>query len=243
MSSPNLAASMPLFRMVERDLTSRILRGEYPKGSRLPSEAQLVQTLGVSRQTVNKAVRELAKQGLVERNKRAGTVVSRAFHGRFVLPLFDVSEDVKKRGGTYHFELIERLVCANDSQAAVWSELGHEAAIVAVELLHFADGLPVLHEQRYINIAVAPEVEQQNFEHTAPSIWLLQNVPWSSVMHRITATNCAASLAAKLQIAPGTACVVIERRTFHIDAPVTLVRYTLAGQRFDIQGDFSLPTL
>jgi DNA-binding LacI/PurR family transcriptional regulator len=58
-----------------RTLADGITSGRYQPGQRLPSESQLVKTFGVSRPTVNKALRELQLTGLIERRAGSGSFV------------------------------------------------------------------------------------------------------------------------------------------------------------------------
>lgn len=236
-------SNLPRFRRVEREITRRILAREYQPGQKLPSEAELVSSLGVSRQTVSKALTELAKQGLVTRNRRAGTTVTNRFHERFVLPLYDISADVARRDDIYSFELLARRLLANGEEAVTWPDLGDGETMVELELVHRASGAPVMHELRWISLTAAPGAERESFDSVAPSHWLLANVPWSTVRHRITAVACPASLATLLAVTPGAPCTVLERRTWHLETPITLARLTLAAERFDISGEYTLPTL
>ena len=48
-------------------MTSEIANGQWQAGARVPSENELVQRLGVSRMTVNRALRELTQAGLIQR--------------------------------------------------------------------------------------------------------------------------------------------------------------------------------
>ncbi|CAN5424676.1 LacI family DNA-binding transcriptional regulator [soil metagenome] len=61
-------------RITER-FREGIDKGEFRAGDRLPSDARLAEEYGVSRPTAHRALAELARLGLVERNKR-GTVVA-----------------------------------------------------------------------------------------------------------------------------------------------------------------------
>ncbi|RIV38841.1 FadR family transcriptional regulator [Micromonospora radicis] len=56
-------------------LRQRILAGEWPVGSRIPTEPQLVEALGVGRNTVREAVRALAHAGVLECRQGSGTYV------------------------------------------------------------------------------------------------------------------------------------------------------------------------
>lgn len=56
-------------------LRAAISDGEWPVGERIPTEAALAETLGVSRNTVREAVRALAHSGLLEVRQGDGTYV------------------------------------------------------------------------------------------------------------------------------------------------------------------------
>ncbi|WP_432049561.1 FadR/GntR family transcriptional regulator [Verrucosispora sp. NA02020] len=56
-------------------LRRRIMAGEWPVGSRIPTEPQLVEDLGVGRNTVREAVRALAHAGVLECRQGSGTYV------------------------------------------------------------------------------------------------------------------------------------------------------------------------
>jgi GntR family histidine utilization transcriptional repressor len=230
----------PLFRQIGRAVTQQILKGRYKQGERLPSEAELTAVFATSRQTVNKAISELAKDGLVSRNRRAGTIVSWQFQERFAIPLRDVSDEAGERHQLYQFRVLERRVAPNGRHGLAWSALPDGRPLLYVEVLHLADGLPVQLECRTISIDACPQVEHEAFTDTAPSKWLLNHVPWSEVDHAVRATNATADLAHKLGIEVGGACLVVDRQTFHRGRPITFVHMTYPGTRFALHGRSAL---
>lgn len=60
---------------IRQTLTDQIASGRYDAGQRLPSEAELVRTFGVSRPTVNRVLRELQLAGLIDRRAGSGSYV------------------------------------------------------------------------------------------------------------------------------------------------------------------------
>lgn len=68
-------AKAPLYARIEALLRDAIAEGRYPVGALLPTEAELCETLRVSRHTVREALRRLVEVGLVERRQGAGTIV------------------------------------------------------------------------------------------------------------------------------------------------------------------------
>ncbi|TXC91734.1 FCD domain-containing protein [Streptomyces sp. ISID311] len=72
LSSPHRSA---LADQVIAQLRAQITSGEWPVGSRIPTEPELVEQLGVARNTVREAVRALAHNGLLDIRQGSGTYV------------------------------------------------------------------------------------------------------------------------------------------------------------------------
>lgn len=68
--------STPQWRTILEAYERRISSGELAPGARIPGEEEIARDWNVSRQTVQKAVQELQRRGLVFRKRRWGTVVS-----------------------------------------------------------------------------------------------------------------------------------------------------------------------
>ncbi|MGL6312365.1 GntR family transcriptional regulator [Vibrio sp. WXL103] len=75
MDNDPLNHSQPLYLRVAQQLQIAVDRGLYPAGSKLPSESQLVEELGVSRVTVRKALQQLNEMGYTYALKGKGTFV------------------------------------------------------------------------------------------------------------------------------------------------------------------------
>ncbi len=60
---------------LKRELRQRIMSGDLPVGSRVPSEAQLVEQTGATRSQARKALRELEEEGLLSRRRGSGSYV------------------------------------------------------------------------------------------------------------------------------------------------------------------------
>ncbi len=72
LSSPHRSA---LADQVITALRAQITSGEWPVGARIPTEPELVEQLGVARNTVREAVRALAHNGLLDIRQGSGTYV------------------------------------------------------------------------------------------------------------------------------------------------------------------------
>ena len=82
-------ASPTSFREIKADILRRISHGDWGPNSLLPGEVELARMYGCARATVNRALRELAEEGIVERKRKAGTRVrpSPLRQARFEIPL------------------------------------------------------------------------------------------------------------------------------------------------------------
>ena len=66
---------VPKYRRLFDELYDDIVSGRRRTGDRLPSEAELVKTFGASRITIGRALRDLQREGLVDRRPGSGTYV------------------------------------------------------------------------------------------------------------------------------------------------------------------------
>ncbi|MGL4691386.1 MAG: GntR family transcriptional regulator, partial [Stenotrophomonas maltophilia] len=66
----------PLYAQLKQMIAQQIRSGTWPAHYRVPSESELVQELGYSRMTINRALRELTAEGLLVRMQGVGTFVA-----------------------------------------------------------------------------------------------------------------------------------------------------------------------
>jgi GntR family transcriptional regulator len=69
---------LPIYLQVKRKIESLISSGQWDKGRRLPTERALATELGVSRNTVSLAYRQLEAEGLITSRQGRGTFVAEA---------------------------------------------------------------------------------------------------------------------------------------------------------------------
>ena len=69
---------LPIYLQVKRKIEAFISGGQWGKGQRLPTERALAAELGVSRNTVSLAYRQLEAEGLITSRQGRGTFVAEA---------------------------------------------------------------------------------------------------------------------------------------------------------------------
>lgn len=238
---PPAAGSAPLslHQRILGDIEQRILSGEWPPGHRIPSEHELCALYQCSRMTVSKALTQLARANMVQRQRKTGTFVMRAQSRSAVLQIQDIRAEVQALGRAYRYELMEHK--RRRGHRADMDALGLDKAGPVIELrcLHHAGGRPFCLEYRLINRLAVPEVTAETFKSEPPGAWLVSHVPWTSAEHRIRAGAADSDMASRLGVAVGTPILVIERRTWTGLNPVTFVRLAYPGQEHELVAHFS----
>lgn len=217
-------AERPEGRSIEahiRDvIEGRIMSGAWHPGDRVPAEHELMVEFGCSRMTVNRALSALADAGLIERRRRAGTVVARPKRQMAAIAIPDIEAQVAASGARYR---LETLSVARVTGAEAPADAGlDDAAVLAIVCRHQGDAVFAL-EERWINLDAVPEADEVDFTCVAPGRWLLDHVPWSAGDYRIGAI-AAGERAALLEVGADAPCLSFERWTSRGGVTLTYVR-------------------
>ena len=214
------------FRDVKTAILRRITDGRWGPGTLLPGEIELAIEFGCSRTTVNRAMREVADLGLLDRRRKAGTRVRLAplRQARFEIPL--VRAEVEKSGAVYRYALVQRetMLAPDWLRARMNGVRGDQ--VVHVVAMHYADGTPYQLEDRWINAAALPQVADQSFTTIGPNEWLIATVPFSQVDISFQAIAADRATASHLGLTAGEPLFCVERTTWWQGAAITHVKLT-----------------
>lgn len=208
---------------VHAEVLRRIRARDWAPGALIPGEEELAAEFGVARATVNRALRTLADAGLIERRRKAGTRVAALPVRRATLKIPVIRQEVETRGQRYGFRLLRRDAEAAPAPAASRLEIAEGTPLLRLETLHLADGLPFVHEERWLNPLILP-LPMPDFHRVSANEWLVANVPFLRGDIAFSAAPATPREAEVLGVTPGAALFVTERTTFTTGAPVTLVR-------------------
>ncbi len=231
--------SSSLHSQIIADIESRILGGEWPPGHRIPYEHELTELYGCSRMTVSKALTQLARAGLIERRRKAGSFVRRPHGQSALLEIHDVAADVAALGLPYRFEVLARWKRRATRADRDRIDAPAGAALLAVVCRHDAGQRPFCYEDRLINLAAVPSAADESFATSSPGAWLVAQQPWSTAEHRIRAAAADRETADALRIADGAPCLVVERRTWLVGRPVTQVTLTYPAGAHELVASFT----
>ncbi|MBZ9679778.1 histidine utilization repressor [Mesorhizobium sp. B2-7-3] len=231
--------TVSLHQRILSDIREKILSGTWAPGHRIPFEHELTAEYKCSRMTVNKALSQLAKAGLIERRRRSGSFVRQPQSQAAVLELHDIRIEVEALGLPYRYERLERLRRRSNVEDRALLGLSAAGSVLAVEGLHFAGERPFALEQRLINLSAVAEAGDEEFLEIAAGPWLIGRVPWSEAEHRIRAVAADETIADVLDIDPGAPCLVVERRTWSAEHPVTHVRFIYPAESHTLVARFT----
>lgn len=226
------------YAQVKQYLKDELSRGRWPPGTVMPSEAELVARFGVSRMTVNRALRELQTEGLVDRVQGVGTFAATLNRVSSTLTIRDLHDEIGERGHTHEAQV--HLKRKERAPAALAQRLGLKtgAEVFHTLIVHLENGVPLQCEDRYVNPACAPDYLSVDFTKTTPTHYLLQVAPLWEAQYSIEASLPTEQEAQLLGIAKREPCLVLVRRTTSRDIPITLARLVHPGGRYHIEGRF-----
>jgi len=234
-AAPRAAAP---YSRVKDFLKAGLAAGRWRPGELMPSEAELVAQFGISRMTVNRALRELQSEGLVERVQGVGTFAAQLHRISSTLTIRDLQEEIEARGHRHHAEVhVQR---REQAAAALAASLGLAAGspVFHTLIVHHDNGVALQCEDRYVNPAAAPEYLGVDFTRTTPTRYLLEVAPLWEAQYTIEASRATGQEAKLLGIEFDEPCLVIVRRTVSRGVPITLARLVHPGSRYQLEGRF-----
>lgn len=214
------------YKDVKSDILSKITKGEWAPGSLVPNEVDLALSYGCARATVNRAMRELADDGLIERRRKAGTRVRMTpiRRARFDIPV--VRAEIEEKGADYRYSLVSSSVEPAPDWLRARLQLPQNGEVMRLICMHFADGDPYQHEDRWINLEALPQATSVDFSEVGPNEWLVATIPFSDVEISFSAGLADQEMTDYLTCAMGDPVFIIERSTWWEGQAVTYVRLT-----------------
>ena len=232
-------ATFSLHERILSDVREKIVSGTWPPGFRIPFETDMAKDYGCSRMTVNKALTQLARYGLLERARKSGTYVKTPQTLSAAMEITNIRKEVEDSGKEYSYRLLHDTVRLSEADDSNKLSDSSKNSIRELECLHSANGAPFCFEERMVNIGSVPEIEDVAFDQEGPGNWLQRTVPWNSAEHQIIATLATETVAKMLGIEPDAPCLVVERRTQNDLGNVTWAKLWYAGDNHRLVATFT----
>lgn len=235
-------AKLPAYRRIQLMITTQLESGDLKAGDPIPSENEFVNALGISRMTVNRAMRELSNEGLLKRTRGIGTFVAEEkFPGDF-MSVHNIADEIKQRGHSHSQKLLKLEKINKEDDHEFWDsgqippEMG-ETAFHSV-IVHFDDGVPFQIEERFVNDRIAPRYLEQNFENLPPDSYLNSLISVTHGIHKIDAILPNKDQHEILEIDSTEPCLRIERFSYSEEELVSAACLLHPGFRIVLEGEF-----
>ena len=231
-------ARLAPYARVKQYLKQELASGRWPPDALMPSESELVAQFQVSRMTVNRALRELQNEGLIERVQGVGTFAAPLHRVSSTLTIRDLHEEIIARGHRHEAQV--HLAREEIAPPALARQLGVGSGtpVFHTLIVHLEDGVPLQCEDRFVNPAQAPDYLNNDFTRITPTLYLLQVAPLWEAQYSIEASAPTDLEAKLLNVSAGEPCLVIVRRTMSRGVPITLARLVHPGRRYALHGEF-----
>lgn len=208
---------------IRAEVLRRIRDRYWPPGAMIPGEADLAVEFGCARATVNRALRDLAEVGVLQRRRKAGTRVAALPVRKATLHIPVIRQEVQARGQTHSFRLLNQSTGLPPVAVSARLGVGPGTQMIYLETLHLADAQPFVFETRWLNADVLP-VLVPDFAAISANEWLVAHVSYATGDIAFSAAGASRQEAAVLGVAVGAALFITERSTWGPDAPITYVR-------------------
>jgi len=233
------ATASPLYEKVKAYVLANIGSGKWERNQKLPSENELVASLGVSRMTVHRALRELTSEGYLLRVQGVGTFVAPPKPRSALIEINNIANEIRARGGQHRSRVIvlETITTSDDLTAAF--EFTANAPVGHSVIVHYENDVPVQLEERFVNAHLVPAYDKQDFEAITTYDYLQQSTPLTEVEHVISAIPADEETARLLMLEAGNPCLLLHRRTWTGRTVATVNRLIYAGSRYSLGSRYS----
>lgn len=216
------------YSAVKRAISDRIASEQYPLNSMIPSERELIETFGVSRITVRKALDELVAEGYLYRIQGKGTYVKSDEAPHDLFSLTSCTEEIESMGMTAARRVIRAEVVPADPRLAATMQLDAGSPVFVLERVYYANGHPINYTTTRLPLDLFPGLDTHDF--TVDSLYSVlesqYGVTIRNARRMLEATLAAGDVARQLEVADGSPLILFNSET-HGDVPTPMGSTTL----------------
>lgn len=218
-----------------RSLTEAIEERAFPRGSRLPSEADLAAQLGVSRVTLREALRILADRKLIVRRHGLGTFVAEGPIEKDLQRNFGITAMIRAAGYRPGTASQHVTVAAADDEVAQALRIDPGTPVAVLERVRLADKRPVVFSVEAVPRRLTGPEELALLDEEHQSLYSLLRRHCGVTIYRghaeLVPVKASGDLAGRLEIRRGAPLMCIKQTDFDgAGCPVLYsVEYHVAG--------------
>ncbi|MGP4848192.1 GntR family transcriptional regulator, partial [Marinobacter sp. 1Y8] len=96
-----MTKTIPAYQRIKNAILDNIHSGKWQAGNAISTEMALAEEFGVSRMTVNRALKELSEERVLERRQGSGTFVAQQQFNHTFVEVRNIAEDLKSANRDY----------------------------------------------------------------------------------------------------------------------------------------------
>jgi GntR family histidine utilization transcriptional repressor len=212
------------WQAVKDEVRRRIVERVWRPGDFITHEADLAKEFGCARATVNRALRDLADEGILDRRRKAGTRVAPNPVRRARLDVPVIRDEIESKGFAYSHKVLLRETCPPPAETRARMRTQSEEALMHLQTLYTADGKPYVFEDRWISPAAVPSAICETFAAISPNEWLVREVPFEGGDFTFSAMTSTPKEASVLSCPEKVGLFVLDRTTWNSTQTITSVR-------------------
>jgi GntR family histidine utilization transcriptional repressor len=201
------------YQDIQKNVLNRINMKEWEPGDLIPNEEILATQLGCARATVNRALRELAQAGVIDRKRKGGTRVSISPIRKALFDIPIIRKEVENKGYIYSFKILS-------TKKSILNKIDG----LSVETVHKSNGVPYAFEQRWVNLKIAPGIIKLDLNSISINEWLVTNIPISTGTISFSSSHASEKERTLFDTHSNNALLIMNRETFITQELVTKVR-------------------
>ena len=159
----NRQSPIPLYFQIARILRKEIEDGVHQPGECIPTETELQERFEVSRATIRQAVGDLVYQGLLERRRSKGTIVSATQLETRLSDLASFTNEMVSSGFNLTTRILELKHVPVPASVADSLQIGPSEFVASMERLRFVDQKPMAFEKWYACEKYVPGLDKSMF--------------------------------------------------------------------------------
>ena len=149
------------YQQIADTIMEKISNGELQPGDALPSELDLKDQYGVSRDTIRQAIKSLVEEDILERIQGSGTYVKKPKVDYQVYQLQSFSESVADKSLPLKTDVLTFELMAADEILADIFELEEGTRLYHIERLRHIEGRPAVFEESWMPVDLFPEMNME----------------------------------------------------------------------------------
>lgn len=232
-------AAAPLYRQAKDYVIANIASGKWAPEQKIVSEHELAKLFGISRMTANRAMAELASEGVIVRITGVGSFVAPRKPQGHLFEIHNIADEIAERGHRHSSAVLvhERTTAPQD--LATEFGLPPGAPLFHSLVVHFENDSPLQLEDRYVSPRVAPKYLEWDLSRRTANEYLTQVAPLARAQHIVSAVMPSTKVAKPLKMRADEPCLRVHRTTWSEGRVASVADLYHPGSRYDLVGRFS----